>query len=100
MLSEAKILTENNIFFNAHKIECFGIVGDRVSIKWTNNNKNWSAKGRINKINKKSIKVELLEKSNCIEGSYYPSGTIITVPTTLSSRWSRNNTVLPLYGGY
>lgn len=95
MISEAKILTENNIFFDAHKIECFGIVGDRVRIKWTNNNKYWSGKGKINKINEKSIKVKLLEK----EGDC-PSGTIITVPTTLSKRWSRNNTVLPLYGGY
>lgn len=100
MLSEAKILTENNIFFDAHKIECHYIEGDNVSIKWTNNNKYWAARGKIRKINKKSIKVELMSKSNCIDGVYYKPGTVITVPTTLSKRWSRNNTVLPLFGGY
>ena len=93
MLSESKILIHNNIFVDAHRIECFYNVGDRVFVRWTNNNNYWFGKGRIQKINHKSIKVELLESSNCIDGHYYKSGFIVTVPTTLSKRWSSNNTV-------
>lgn len=93
MISEAKILNHNNIFFDAHKIECHYLEGDRVYVRWTNNNNCWFGKGRIHKINHKSIKIELLESSNCIDGHYYKSGFIVTVPTTLSKRWSPNNTV-------
>jgi len=100
MISEATILNNNNLFMDAHRIECFYNVGDRVFVKWTNNNKYWFGKGRLHKINEKSIKVELLESSNCIEGKYYKPGLIITVPSTLSYRWSVNNTVCTYLEGF
>lgn len=61
-------------------------VGQMVGVKWTNNNNQWKAQGKVTKVNDKTIRVALASdldypKGGCWEGKIaYFAGQEILVP--------------------
>ncbi len=88
-------LTEMKI---VHDFETDLAVGKKVQVRWTCSRQHFVGFGKVEKLNKNSVRVTLTEK---VES--YPIGQSIRVPllTTGTSlkAWSRSNRVEPK-GGY
>ena len=70
-------------------------VGLEVLARWTNSHCFFKARGKIVKINDKSVKVQLTEQIAGVLGNY-PVGHVITLPRLGSGTWSVNNRIAPM----
>ena len=69
---------------------------DIVQVHWTNSGRAFTGKGAVVKVNRSSIRVELLEDVAPEWYGGYPAGREITVPRFGLHRWTPNNRVAPL----
>jgi len=68
-----------------------------VKALWTWCGGYYGAKAQVERVNKKSVRVRLLEAvKSCYAGGTWPEGYRINVPLFSSSRWSANNRVCPV----
>lgn len=69
-------------------------LGLDVTVYWTNSNRYFRARGKVSKLNEKSVKVRLEEHVGKDFFGGYPVGHQITVPRILAiERWTANNCV-------
>jgi hypothetical protein len=69
-------------------------VGDEVTVYWTSSGRYFRGRGKVSKLNEKSVKVRLEEHVAKEWYGGYPVGHQITVPRILAiERWTANNCV-------
>lgn len=69
-------------------------LGLDVTVFWTNSNRYFRARGKVSKLNEKSVKVRLEEAVGQDFFGGYPVGHQITVPRIMAiERWTCNNCV-------
>lgn len=67
--------------------------GDEVEARWTNSYSVYRARARVARVNRKSVRVELL-----VAPDGYRVGQAFSVPRFVELGWSANNRVAPLPG--
>lgn len=70
--------------------------GQPVTVRWTANHCGYEGKGKIVRVNSKSVRVALIEPVNDQFGGEYPIGRELNIPRIADmNRWSQYNCVLP-----
>lgn len=64
--------------------------GQTIEARWTNCGSYYRATATVTKINKKSLKAELVEAVGP-----YPAGFVVTLPRVWNRTWSPNNCAAP-----
>lgn len=73
------------------------LIADCVTVFWTNSGRYLRGKGKITKINEKTIRVRLEEHVATEHFGGYPVGQVIIAPRIMNiDRWSMNNCVRAL----
>lgn len=85
-----KYITVGDVYKQQMEDEKVIAVGDEVMAYWTAGSfGHWSSKAKIVKINKKSVRVELMDDVKGFKGEmHYPKGWKITVPCWMNQTWA------------